>query len=140
MSLDENRDCWSREVRKDVDRHHGGDIHSAKQEDQRYQQNSEAVIERLSDIDFYRNAFAAEFADGLTELNLGAALSAYQRALLSADSPFDRWFYGGDTHAVEPAVKRGFELFRNKDCASCHVLDHRAAHFTDDDFHNTGVR
>lgn len=98
-----------------------------------------AVIERLTNIDFYRNAFAAEFADGLTELNLGAALAAYQRALLSADSPFDRWFYGGDTHAVEPAVKRGFELFRNKDCGSCHVLDHRAAHFTDDDFHNTGV-
>ena len=99
----------------------------------------EAVLQRLQDIDFYRKAFAAEFSDGLTELNLGAALAAYQRALLSADSPFDRWFYGGDTHAVGPAVKRGFELFRNKDCGSCHVLDHSAAHFTDDDFHNTGV-
>ncbi len=99
----------------------------------------EAVLQRLQDIDFYRKAFAAEFSDGLTELNLGAALAAYQRALLSADSPFDRWFYGGDMRAVDPAVKRGFELFRNKDCGSCHVLDHSAAHFTDDDFHNTGV-
>ena len=99
----------------------------------------EAVIQRLQAIDFYREAFAAEFADGLTELNLGAALAAYQRALLSADSPFDRWFYGGDTHAVGASVKRGFELFRNRQCGSCHMLDHRAAHFTDDDFHNTGV-
>ena len=97
------------------------------------------VIRRLEREPMYVTAFEAVFDDGLTEATLGIALAAYQRALLSADSEFDRWFYGGDNHAVSDAAKRGFQLFIRSDCAQCHRLDRASAQFTDDDVHRTGI-
>ena len=53
----------------------------------------ETVIKRLADIPAYRTAFDSVYEDGLTEATLGRALAAYQRALVSADSAFDRWYF-----------------------------------------------
>lgn len=97
------------------------------------------VLDRLARIDEYAEAFRAGFAEGLTEHTLGIALAAYQSALLAADSPFDRWYYGGDTDALSPSAKRGFQLFLKHDCARCHLFERRGALFTDDDVHRTGV-
>jgi cytochrome c peroxidase len=59
--------------------------------------------------------------------------------LLSADSPFDRWFYGGDATAVSPQVKRGFALFNEAGCAGCHRYSNAFALFSDDGLYRTGV-
>lgn len=97
------------------------------------------VLDRVRSLDDYAAAFAAAFADGLNETTLGQALASYQRALLSADSPFDRWYFGGDSAAVNDAAKRGFAVFVENDCAACHLLNTGHALFTDDDFHDTGI-
>jgi cytochrome c peroxidase len=99
----------------------------------------EQVLAKLTRIDGYPQAFASVFADGLTASNLGAALAAYQTALLSANSAFDRWYYGGEMAALGSSAKRGFALFIEHGCADCHQFDRRGAQFTDDTFHNTGV-
>jgi cytochrome c peroxidase len=107
----------------------------------------EAVLAKLALDARYMARFAEVFNEGLTEASLGRALAAYQRALLSGDSAFDRWYFGGET-AVRiglvaedyPALAaRGFTVFQDKGCASCHRLSDSSALFTDGEFHNTGT-
>ena len=106
-----------------------------------------AVLTKLSGIETYRRQFEELYPAGLTETTLGRALAAYQRALLSADSPFDRWYYSEverPDHAVNelrnPSLaEEGFKIFRDKGCDSCHHIGPAHALFTDGAFHNTGM-
>ena len=88
------------------------------------------------------------FEEGLTESTLGRALAAYQRALLSGDSPFDRWHFGREELPTKkgsgaegyPALAaQGFTVFQDKGCAACHRINDSSALFTDGQFHNTGT-
>jgi cytochrome c peroxidase len=73
-------------------------------------------------------------------LTLGQALASYQRSLVSADSPFDRWYFGKQSDAVSESVKRGFAIFNGKGaCSGCHTIESKHAIFTDNQTHNTGV-
>jgi len=108
----------------------------------------EAVLAKLALDARYTARFAETFDEGLTETTLGRALAAYQRALLSGDSPFDRWYFGGEEVSAEtglvaggyPALAaQGFAVFQDKGCAACHRIDDSSALFTDSQFHNTGT-
>ncbi len=67
--------------------------------------------------------------------NFGKALAAYQRKLISGESPFDR-FVAGDDAAISLAAKRGLKLFVGKAaCVECHL----GPTFSDEEFHVTGV-
>ena len=111
-------------------------------------ESREAVLAKLASNDFYSKRFAEIFEEGLTQSTLGRALAAYQRALLSGDSPFDRWYFGGEELPIKkgsgaesyPALAaRGFAVFQDKGCAACHRIDDSSALFTDGQFHNTGT-
>jgi len=68
------------------------------------------------------------------------AIGAFERTKVAGDSPFDRYFYGGDAKALTDAQKRGFDLYVNKArCVSCHRIEQTQALFTDNRFHNVGV-
>jgi len=97
------------------------------------------VLNRLRGIKEYTPAFWEAFQQDINLTSLGMALADYQRSLLSGDSPFDRWYYGGVESAVNNSVKRGFDLFIVSDCASCHQINGDYALFTDDDFHDVGI-
>ncbi len=99
----------------------------------------QAVLDRIAALPGYTGSFGALFPEGLTERTLGRVLAAYQQALLAADSPFDRWFYGGETGAMTAAARDGFFVFAASGCSSCHTFTNTHAHFTDDAFHRTGV-
>ncbi len=63
------------------------------------------------------------------------AIATYERTVVSAWSPFDRWVDGDET-AVSDSAKRGFELFTGKaNCSACHT----GWNFTDNKFHDTGL-
>lgn len=98
-----------------------------------------AVLTSIQAIPEYRTAFKRLFSAGVTESSLGEALAAYQRALLSANSPFDRWFYQHEQAAVSDNVKQGFAIFQRAGCASCHTFTSTSTQFSDDLFHNTGT-
>ena len=98
-----------------------------------------SVLQRLRRIPHYMAAFQASYGEGININTLSWALADYQRTLVSADSPFDRWHFGGDADAVSPAVKRGFAVFNSSGCAVCHLVSEDHAHFTDDLFHDVGV-
>lgn len=67
--------------------------------------------------------------------NFGKAIQAYERKLISGDSPFDR-FVAGDESAISESAKRGLKLFIGKAaCSECH----KGPTFSDELFHVTGV-
>ena len=95
-------------------------------------------IRRMGDyVGRFEEAFEGRGPDILT---IGQALASYQRTLLAADSPFDRWYFGGQADAVGESVKRGFALFSGKaQCVVCHRVQGDHALFIDHQFHNTGL-
>jgi cytochrome c peroxidase len=99
------------------------------------------VLNKVRQIEDYQGLFEAAFdGKGVSMETLGKALASYQRTLVSADSPFDRWRYAGDTTAVSDSVKRGFALFSGKaGCIACHAVGQQSALFMDDQLHNTGI-
>ena len=95
-------------------------------------------IKRIRDYDgLFENAFDGRGADILT---IGQALASYQRTLLSAESPFDRWKFDDQKDAIGESAKRGFAVFAGKGrCIVCHPVQSDHALFTDQKFHNTGI-
>ena len=100
-----------------------------------------AVISKIRRMPDYAGLFEAAFdGRGVSMETLGMALAVYQRALVSGNSPFDRWHYGGEQAALSESAKRGFEIFTGKaNCSSCHTVGKDYALFTDDQLHNTGM-
>jgi cytochrome c peroxidase len=100
-----------------------------------------AVVERVRAAPDYAGLFESAFPGvGLRMETLGQAIASYERTLVSGDSPFDRWHYGGDASAVDASVARGFRLFTGKArCSACHTVGEQDALFSDGTFHNTGV-
>ncbi len=99
-----------------------------------------AVVARVKSLPEYETLFEEAFEGPPSAQRIGRALGSYLRALVSANSPFDRWYFGGETGAVAPAAKRGFLLFfGDAGCVECHRITQEAALFTDHTFHNTGV-
>jgi cytochrome c peroxidase len=95
------------------------------------------MVQRLNSIKGYRGYFDIAYpGEGISEKTVAKAIASFERTVVSRPSPFDRW-QSGERNAVSPAAKRGFELFRGKaNCVACH----EGAHFSDDGFHNVGVR
>jgi parallel beta-helix repeat protein len=85
-------------------------------------------------VDLFEKAFGS--ADAVTYDNVKLAISAFQRTLISNDSPFDR-YASGDVNALTPAQRRGLALFRSAAtrCFECHS----APTFADESFSVTGV-
>jgi cytochrome c peroxidase len=98
------------------------------------------LIARIASLPDYEGRFEAAFGGGPTIGRLGAAIASYERSLLSANAPFDRWRYGGEMEALTPAARAGFALFTGKaGCAACHTIGDDHALFTDQLFHDTGL-
>ena len=99
------------------------------------------VIRKIRRMSDYQGRFEQAFdGRGPDILTIGQALASYQRTLLAADSPFDRWHFGGQSDAVDESVKRGFALFSGKaQCIVCHRVQEDHALFIDHQFHNTGL-
>jgi cytochrome c peroxidase len=91
----------------------------------------------------YQKAFKQVFGKSgaqVTMKEVTQAIAAFERTQISGNSPFDRFFFGGEAAALTEQQKRGFDLFVNKGrCVSCHVIEQTSALFTDNRFHNIGV-
>lgn len=89
----------------------------------------------------YRDGFARVF--GAKEImfeNIEVVLADYMRTLTSANSPFDRFYFGRDASALSTRQRRGFDLFVGKGgCAQCHPVGERHTLLTDYEYHDLGV-
>jgi cytochrome c peroxidase len=73
----------------------------------------------------YQRLFPSAFpgdADPFTIQNVTRAIASFERSIISARSPYDRYHYGGDDNAVSEAAKQGEKLFFNQhlSCFRCH--------------------
>ncbi|HEU4506849.1 MAG TPA: cytochrome c peroxidase [Pyrinomonadaceae bacterium] len=102
--------------------------------------SEKALVARLESIPEYQKQFKRIFsADGLTIDTVAKAIAAYERTLLSGNSPFDRFIWG-QRFAISDAQKRGWDLFKGKArCSECHTYSPENQFFTDFEFHNTGI-
>ena len=100
----------------------------------------DAVAARIKSIPDYRLKFRRVFGKGgITIDRIVMAIAAYERTLLSMNSPFDR-FLSGDILALSKPQQLGWELFRGKArCINCHKAQPLFPLFTNQGFHNTGI-
>lgn len=100
----------------------------------------DAAVHRVSSLPEYKKQFKQVFGgEGITIDTIAKAIAAYERTLVSNNSPFDR-FIAGDSNAVSESQKRGWELFKGKArCITCHEVRPSFPLFSDFKFHNTGV-
>ncbi|MFV8817706.1 cytochrome-c peroxidase [Haliea sp. E17] len=97
------------------------------------------VLASLREAEDYEGLFEAAFEQGLTVETVGMALASYQRGLVSADSPFDRWYFGGNEAALDASAIRGWRLFQELTCVSCHTVEKDYALFSNGKFYDTGI-
>ncbi|MGE3801901.1 MAG: cytochrome c peroxidase [Candidatus Kapaibacterium sp.] len=84
----------------------------------------EEIIERLRQSSSYREMFADAYRGmsdtAITKYAVTRALGSYMRTLVGMNSRFDQ-YVRGDLQEIDPAVKRGFNLFMGKaSCGTCH--------------------
>lgn len=122
----------------------------------------EGVVERLAGIPVYKKQFDAIFGD-LTIDRVGQAIAAFERAIVTAPSPYDYHEQilpftkmdaediaeddelaakykaaqeAAEAHPMSDAAKQGRELFFGKaNCTACHV----GANLADEKYHNLGI-
>jgi cytochrome c peroxidase len=105
----------------------------------------DAVVARLGAIPEYTRSFKEVFGGPVTADVLAKAIAAFERTLVSADSPVDRYL-AGDLNALSDSARNGLGLFRGKArCGVCHAFNQNFAafatfpFFTDGNYRNTGV-
>jgi cytochrome c peroxidase len=87
----------------------------------------------------FKKAFG-KTGNQITMKEVQQAIGTFERTIVGGNSPFDRYYYGGDKKAMSPAAIRGFKVFLEQGrCVSCHVIEETQALFTDNRFHMIGV-
>lgn len=96
-------------------------------------------IERIKAFAGYVDAFARAYpGEAVDKATASKAIAAFERSLVSRDTPFDRWVRG-DAQAMTPAQVNGLRVFLDPakgNCSGCHA----APNFSDNGFHNIGLR
>jgi len=79
----------------------------------------EQVVADLSKIPEYERRFQEVFGTGVTEEGFAKAIAAFERTILSGNSPYDK-YQAGDKDALTEAQQRGLALFEDN-CSICHA-------------------
>ncbi len=115
----------------------------------------QVLFDRLAADLRYRRLFAEAYpaaADQISLRTITQALGSFQRALLSGNTPYERYAYGIDDDAISASAKRGESLFfdlddsgRKRECQHCHggfnftaSVDH-SNQTTERPFNNNGL-
>ena len=96
----------------------------------------DACLDTLSKISEYQKRFKAVFgSEKLTDKGVAQAIAAFERTVLSGNSPYDK-FKAGQQNALTEAQKRGMDIFMDKgQCSTCHS----PPTFSNGNYYNAGV-
>lgn len=94
------------------------------------------MVTKVTAIAGYKPMFEKAYpGEPISERVVGKAIATFERTVVSAAAPFDRWI-DGQEDAIGESAKRGFDLFNTKaNCVKCHS----GWNFTDDGFHDIGL-
>ncbi len=92
------------------------------------------VVARINALQDYKKQFQQVFQSDATAENIMKAISAFERTIISGNTPWDR-YRAGDQSAISASAMRGRNIFEAIKCTNCHdgVL------FTDQQYHNVGI-
>lgn len=95
-----------------------------------------AIAEKLQDNASYQGLSIEAFSRPIDAGAIAYAIAAFERSLLSYQSPYDQ-FLEGDEDAIGDLAKRGKDLFFSDslNCSACHL----GVNFTDYAFYNIGL-
>jgi cytochrome c peroxidase len=96
----------------------------------------DAMLRSVQDIPGYVEEFETVFGTSVVTIDMVAeAIAAFERTVVTTDSPFDR-YVNGDKDALTSLERKGMEIFNGKGhCTACHW----GGYFSDGRFHNLGV-
>lgn len=78
------------------------------------------VVARLKTIEGYQQAFEKAFGkDAISKDSITKAIAAYERTLITPNSPYDK-YAGGDKSALTEQQVRGMEKMAELGCTGCH--------------------
>lgn len=105
----------------------------------------EDALSKIARVPEYIRDFKEVFGGPVSIDGFSKAIAAFERTLVSADSPVDRYL-AGDLNALSEPARNGLILFRTRArCGVCHVFNQNFAafatfpFFTDGNYRNTGV-
>ncbi len=104
----------------------------------------ERVLDFLQNDPVYPGLFDAAFPEAPEPVGFDSirmAIAAFERTLVSADAPYDRYRYANDEAALSEAAQRGEKLFNSERmaCGTCHTGVHLTDAIPEAKFHNTGL-
>ncbi|HEV8691632.1 MAG TPA: cytochrome c peroxidase [Ideonella sp.] len=100
--------------------------------------NLDSLFKWLNSNAEYKSAFAKAYpGEAIDKTTTSKAIAAFERTIVSRESPFDRWLQG-DKKAMTAQQVRGFRLFVDPNKGNCAIC-HSAPNFTDGGFHNVGL-
>lgn len=78
-------------------------------------------LARIKEIPGYQIEFKAVFGgdEPITYDNIAKAIAAYERTLITRNSPYDK-FVKGDKKALSASAQRGHKLVQDLGCTACH--------------------
>ena len=88
--------------------------------------HEEDLLSKIGKDPVYQELFPTAFPNQealYTITNITKALAAFERTIVSVNSPYDRYRYGNDSNAISDAAKRGEILFFSGEktgCFQCH--------------------
>ena len=96
----------------------------------------DSVVARLRAVPEYLTLFQEVYGQdaSIEPEQVAEAIAAFERTLVTANSPFDR-FLAGEEEALTPQQRRGLEEFADADCTRCHD----GPMLSDFDLHAEGV-
>lgn len=113
--------------------------------------HEEEVLARFSKDHRMKDHFLSAFpeaGDPISIHNIIYALASFERTLISGNSAYDRWAYGGKTDGLDEVQRAGARLFFSKrvGCFRCHAgfnfsgpVQHQGSDPGEARFHNTGL-
>lgn len=97
--------------------------------------NYQSIVIRLKKNRIYRREFQKVFGGGISTDRVAKAIAAFERTLVTPDTPYDRYLLG-DTKALTVAQVRGFSIFKGK--GRC-IICHSGTLLSDESYHNLGA-
>lgn len=93
------------------------------------------LIERLEKDPYYDSMSNLVFEQSLNSFVLTRSIAAFERTLISLNSPFDQYYSGENENAISKNAKKGWQLFSKKfQCTECH----RPPYFSNFEARNNG--
>lgn len=95
-------------------------------------------IAKLMECDsVYQSMSQKAYGRAISPYVISRSLAVFERTLIGGDSPFDRYYFQGDSAALSEEAKKGMELFYSQktNCSACHT----GFNFSNYEFLNNGL-